>query len=85
MNPSKAITANSWWRKFKKKVRARDSNKCRIKGCGEKGDIVAHIMPRRNYPELVTDFSNVVLLCAWHDREYGERLEEPSIKKLYDN
>lgn len=58
---------------MKKKVWKRDKV-CRI--CSEPGDIVSHIKPMRNYPWLAKDIDNVLLLCAWCDNQFGEKLLE---------
>lgn len=75
MSPSQSIRNKEWWIKLKSFVRKRDRGRCRI--CGDKYEkpgmmIVAHILPRRNYPELQKDPDNCVLLCAFCNSRYTE-------------
>ena len=46
---------------YRKSVRDRDNDKCRI--CGKKGTIVRHIKSQKDYPELRTEVSNGITIC----------------------
>lgn len=51
------------WRKLRYQVLLKYSGKCQC--CGSRGPLnVDHIKPRRKYPELEMEISNLQVLCA---------------------
>lgn len=76
-NPSTAFTSDKRWQRIKKRIHKRDNKTCRIcsRTYKEVGRLnVAHILPRRRYPERKFDMNNLVLLCAYCSWNYGEKL-----------
>lgn len=68
-------------RKFKLRIRKRDKI-CRI--CGSSQYLrCCHIYPKGKYRHLMKDPNNVILLCWVCDYDFGNRLMDYEVKKLY--
>lgn len=79
MNASKSMGGRRW-RLLKRRVYDRDGWRCRV--CRHEGYLrVAHIRPRRRYPELKFLLSNLLTICAFCDARHGEDL--PAIRHIW--
>jgi len=65
------------WKAFATKIRRRDKYTCQLcikYGKRVEGNIIHHIKPREEYPELAYDPENCVTLCeACHNRMHPEK------------
>jgi hypothetical protein len=70
---------------FVKKVKQRDNYTCKINNKDCSGScIVHHILPLRDYPELIYNINNGITLCqAHHPRKWAEeKLLAPTFQEL---
>lgn len=66
------------YQEWRKEILRRDNNSCQYQNCGIKTNIVHHIKPAKDYPDLRIVESNGMTICDKHHKQIHRELKNGS-------